>query len=734
MPNVTEKHVVGDRRSVMQQARLAVRDIYDAIVELVTNADDRYQQLQGEGTIEIMIERGRGKTERLLRVRDFADGMTLDVMDEKLSRTGGRVSGLELGLAVRGTNSRGAKDIAALGSVTFMSVARADGKLHQCEITDSFVFRPQGSHEPTPKSRQAVGIESGTGTLVTVRLGSNHSIPQHENLVERIQRLVALREILSDPKRRVVLHDSSKQKPVVLRTPVVEGKERIKEAFEVPGYPGARAKLIIVRAGSAFEREANRFRLGGILVKSRHAIHEATYFDADLESNPHALWFFGKLTCPMIDSLWNDFDDRFENGLEPEAANPVPILDPSRQTGLTREHPFVQALYREALKRLRPLVEEERQRDEKQRVAIESEATRKRLNALEKAASKFMEEFGQDEETARDPESRQDGSHFKSYGYLLSPPFSQIVVGHSQKFWLNVNQTVFPELEHGATVQIECLTPDIGAERRFVALEPHPQQEGVLRAVWNVKALSATPATGLRVRIGPIVAESAIEVFSTDAEKYKDVQSLMFTRRGYRVLTDGTRKRLKVLAPLSRVADQAQLEVELSSRHFKLSGPRILSAHGKFNVAIGELVLVSDGTEANGTVTVRCAGMEATAEIRSVVAPGAGLKIKLEDIDLKHQRSRWRQNVLEIAARHPSLSRYLGSKANDFPGQETKHFRVLVAEIVADAVCYKLLAQNVQANPEDYENADWDQYYADYSRYVSQFLPIAHKLQCPEGE
>ena len=126
--------------------------------------------------------------------------------------------------------------------------------------------------------------------------------------------------------------------------------------------------------------------------------------------------------------------------------------------------------------------------------------------------------------------------------------------------------------------------------------------------------------------------------------------------------------------------------------------------------------------------------MEATAEIRSVVAPGAGLKIKLEDIDLKHQRSRWRQNVLEIAARHPSLSRYLGSKANDFPGQETKHFRVLVAEIVADAVCYKLLAQNVQANPEDYENADWDQYYADYSRYVSQFLPIAHKLQCPEGE
>ena len=121
------------------------------------------------------------------------------------------------------------------------------------------------------------------------------------------------------------------------------------------------------------------------------------------------------------------------------------------------------------------------------------------------------------------------------------------------------------------------------------------------------------------------------------------------------------------------------------------------------------------------------------ATIRGAQAQTSGYSGVLEDIDLKHQRSRWRQNVLEIAAKHPSLSRYLGLKAADFPGQETKHFRVLVAEVVADAICAKLLAQNAQQNPEDYENADWDQYYADYSRYMSQFLPIAHKLQCPEG-
>ncbi len=732
MTLVKEKHVVGDRRSVMQQARLAIRDVYDAIVELVTNADDRYQHLNADGIIEIVVERGRGKSQRLLQVRDFADGMTLSVMDDKLSRTGGRVSGLEAGLDVRGTNSRGAKDIAALGNVSFQSIA-ADGQWHECEITDGFVFKLGATGQASPERRRQIGVERGSGTLVTVRLGANHSIPQFDNLKERIERLVSLRDVLSDPHRKVMLLDSSRQRAVQLRAPTFAGRERVAETFEVPGYSGATAKLVIWRSGTPFEREPGRFRLGGILVKSRHAIHESTYFDTELETNPHALWFYGRLSCPYIDDLWNDFDNRFEAGVPPEQTNPVPILDPSRQTGLTRGHPFVTALFREALKRLRPLVEEERQREEKQRAAIESDATRKRLNALEKAAAKFMQEFGEDEDTARDPDTSHIGSHFTTRGFVLSPPFAQIVREHSQRFWLTVSQEVFPELEAGASVQIECLTPEISADRRFVSLQPHPHQDGVLRAVWSVKALQATPATGIRVTAGPIFAESAIEVFETDADRYKDVSTLCIARKRYRLDTDGTRKRVRVLAPLSLVPEPRDLEVSLSNRHFRILGMKPLRPDQRLRVAVADLLVASDGEEATGTITVALAGQQARAELQAAPSPGAGLKIQLEDIDLKHQRSRWRKNVLEVAARHPSVARYLGSKASGFAGQESKHFRLLVAEIVADAICYKLLAQNIQANREDYEHADWDQYYADYSRLMSEFLPVAHKLQCPDG-
>jgi hypothetical protein len=107
---------------------------------------------------------------------------------------------------------------------------------------------------------------------------------------------------------------------------------------------------------------------------------------------------------------------------------------------------------------------------------------------------------------------------------------------------------------------------------------------------------------------------------------------------------------------------------------------------------------------------------------------GAGITIRLEDIDLGNQRYRWRQDVLEIAGRHPSLRRYLG---DGFRGQEEKYFRVLIAEIVAEAACARAVRSTVRTaeDPREFEGADWDQYYALYCKFMTEFLPIAHRTQ-----
>jgi hypothetical protein len=732
MATTQTRRIEVDTRALIQNAKLSIRDVYDAVVELVTNCDDRYQILERPGKIEIEVERRKGRRPSIFRVRDFADGMTSRVMEEKLSRLGGRVSGMELGQAVRGTNSRGAKDVAALGPVRFESIA-GDGRFHRCEITEYFEFVIHPSRQVTREVRRAIGVHRGTGTLVTIEVQAHHTIPRHDNLAEHVSLLVPLRGILSDPDRKIVVRDLVQDRETTLSPPKLEGQPRVMESFEVPGYPDARAKLVIERSRRPFEREKSRFRQGGILVRSRHAVHESTYFAPELENDPHALRFFGKLTCPFVDELWNAFDDAIESRAEPDPANPHPILDPTRRTGLTRDHPFVESLFGEVLKRFRPLVEEERQRDERQRAAIESEATRKRLDALEKAAVRFMQEFGEEDEPARDPDGKDVESRFREVGYALNPPYVQMIRGESRRFWFNVHQSTFPELEVGANLQVECLSADIVADRSVFGLQLHPTRESVLRSVWSVRALSPTAATGLRVRVGSIVAESLVEVLESEAHRWAHVEELCFSHRRYRMSTDSKRKRIRILAPLSAVPEPRRIDVEAADPEFTLSGEAILRSQPRLAVAVCDLHVKGSGDEAKSTLTARLDDAKATAEIVAVLPMGAGLSIRLEDIDLGDQRYRWRQNVLEIASKHPSIRRYLGDKAHGFPGQETKHFRVLLAEIVAEAVCAQVISRNVLTNPEEYPGADWDDYYSEFSRLMTRFLPTAHKLQCPEG-
>ena len=216
-------------RRVVQDAKLAIRDVYDAIVELVTNSDDRYQILGTSGRVEIELgRRGRGQSS-ILRVRDFADGMTAEQMNRKLGRIGGRVSGMEEGKAVRGTNSRGAKDIAALGKVTFESIA-GDGRMHTCRIFPNMEYEADNSRKVTPAVRRRLGIGEDTGTVVTIEIDPTHRIPKIDTLVPNVARLVRLRDIVWQRQTTLVARGLTKGKDreVSLHRPA--GKRRVSQS------------------------------------------------------------------------------------------------------------------------------------------------------------------------------------------------------------------------------------------------------------------------------------------------------------------------------------------------------------------------------------------------------------------------------------------------------------------------------------------------------------------------
>jgi len=727
---LAEREIQVEPRYQLQNASLAIRDVYDAAEELITNSDDRYQILGTPGRIEIEVKRQRGNQPEIFRVRDFADGMSAEDMDVKLSRRGGLVSGLESGKDVRGTNSRGAKDIAILGTVTFESIKNE--MYHKCTLQRT-KFRPFTSKPATEQCRRVLGIPTGSGTVVTIECRSV-SMPQHSTLLENLARLVPLREIVGNPNRTIVVRDLNKERedPVMLPSTVAE--DRLKETFAIPGYGDATAKLVIRRADRQFTGEKSRFRLGGILVKSRHAVHESTLFDPQLEHDVNASWFVGRLTCRYIDDLWNDYDQRVLHDRDLPASNPCPVIDPSRKSGLTREHPFVKALFAEVLKRLRPLVEEERRRTEKERASIENSATRRRLNKLEQAAAKFIDQERKDDEPSRDPNSSAVSRQLRIAGYSLNPPFRQFLRGETARCWLNVNQTAFPEVEIGTTVQIECLSDEIESDTKAIGLAPHPTIANLLQAVWKVTAVKKTRATMMRVQAGPIRAEAAFEVFENIKEKYAHIRAFEFSSKRYKVPANTKKKKITLYCPLSLITGATPVDVSCSSARVTVGGDRTLVRREDLGIAVCSFYVSARDSDVVAKLTAKCLQQNAEAEVQTEAPEGSGIKISIEDVDLGNQRYMWRQNVLEIAAKHPSLHRYLGSAAEGFRGQETRHFRLLIAEIVAEAVCARVVAYREGNYEYEDENPDWNFYYAEYSRLMTAFLPIAHALQVADAD
>jgi hypothetical protein len=189
---------------------------------------------------------------------------------------------------------------------------------------------------------------------------------------------------------------------------------------------------------------------------------------------------------------------------------------------------------------------------------------------------------------------------------------------------------------------------------------------------------------------------------------------------------------VRVLAPYPDVIGvPTECDIVSSDAAFHIAGDRILRPRADWGIAICRLRVTADKPERRSKLIVRVAGQECSADIVSREPIGSSISIEVKNVDHVNQRYRWRGTVLEIAGKHPSVRRYLGPP-QEFAGQEEKHFRVLLAEIVAEAVCSLVISKNAGQRPEEYNDYDWDAYYASYTKLMTEFLPIAHESQVRE--
>lgn len=316
----------------------AVRDVFDALVELVTNSDDSYHRLFVSGSSDkdggqILLEymEQRKDAPSLLSIRDRAEGMTLQDMLSKFGEVGTRTSTE----GDRGFMARGARDCTELGELLVESIR--DDRYYACKITPTLEIIPLSdgtSPFNTLAKRQQLGIARGDGTSVTLSVASHHKMPRVARIVTELPWHFAIRDMLSQrssTRLQVVNLNTPSDPPqrCVFRSPDAEIIEDHLE-YRIPQYPEAVAHLTILRAPEPFETTTDRrFRRSGFLVKSERAIHDCTLFLPEFENSPHAARYFGRIDCPYIDRLLSEYDDYRLRGTPFPKSNPILLIDPT---------------------------------------------------------------------------------------------------------------------------------------------------------------------------------------------------------------------------------------------------------------------------------------------------------------------------------------------------------------------------------------------------------------------
>jgi hypothetical protein len=111
---------------------------------------------------------------------------------------------------------------------------------------------------------------------------------------------------------------------------------------------------------------------------------------------------------------------------------------------------------------------------------------------------------------------------------------------------------------------------------------------------------------------------------------------------------------------------------------------------------------------------------------------GVDLEFKLVPFSLgKNYRAVWdrkQPNKLLITTQHESISRYLGFDSEGYPGQHGQAFRVLLAELISDNVCRRIVEEHARSLPHELD------VYVLHNRLMKEFTPIAHRVQLSEAE
>lgn len=730
-----------DDRYFLQTAEAAMKgDVIRGLVELITNSDDSYSNIgENNGIIKITIDRKRKSKNSTIKVLDMAAGMTMDEMLKKLKRVGGMTSGFieSKGQRVRGLMGRGAKECVVFGNLKYQSIKYRE--YSEVELKKPAIFKPVVQKKATAIERIDIDIERGNGTLVTLEVGSQFKIPSHESLINNLPRYYSLRDIAADPNRKLILTDgnNSKKEGVRLQYNYPQGEIVFDDKISIPDYPEAEAHLVIQKSPNRIKNDSGSpYWEGGILIKSNYAIHEVSSLSKKIENNPYFDFYFGKVICPYIDKLAIDYENAETRKWSHSAENPSRIIDPLRSEGIAKNHPFTKSLYREIKKHVNVLLKKDEDSAKQKTKEIENNKTKDRFRKLASEVGKFIKDNIEDVEI--EDENYLTESEIRSKGIVIIPGGLKIPIGEERKAYVYCCPSLEQKEKH---VVISTDSDILKLSSEIIGLIDRGKDDGILVGSFSVKG-SKKGSTKIKLIWGKIDKYLSVSVVES-SEINRDIKEFQFEKDNYSV-KEGKKKNIRIFAHYQKfIYGRVKLKMSIeNNKYCKLLTENIILDYNRKSeeifgrrLAIGTVKIA--GLKAGGPIklSVTLQDKEISTKIRVIPKKdfGQDFEIKIVDEDLGDQRSVLIENKLKINGRHKNIKRYLGP-GPDFVGQDSIHFRLLMAELIADTVARRVLELNAQKNVAGYRDMDATGFYRKHRGFMNSFLEKAHLIQIPGSE
>jgi hypothetical protein len=513
-------------RVILEQAKTTIQDLIDAAVELITNSDDSYKQLEREkikhdGEITIYVKRAKGGMCKEFWVRDFAEGMSKEKLKQAIEY-GAKTSAFHKGRSARGLFGRGLKEaILSLGEgeiYTARDGALNIARLWWDEKKEEALYRLISNLNSPNLKYVDEDVEEfvkrgRNGTFIKIEVKNEKMvIPEYDKFKFQLANHYALRDINSSKNREIILIFEDERRRTKFKSKIEfiwpEGKLREENRIiTLPKY-NDQVRVNIWESSLPLSSQPIRYdpyAKAGILIKTEDTILDNQLFKFD--SDPAAFYFWGEAIC-------NGIAERVRKGEKG-------IIDPNRG-GIKWKHDYCKYIKEEIEKILEPLIREKKQSlelGEKKPISRKTKEMLKDVSKLlDKWAKKEFKEWKGPEEL---PELRVDS-------LIIIPNKANIEVDEPRTLSIYAPRELIEKAGTKVIITSDCSDIKIvspGTKRLTMYLElplkPHPKDINIYYNFFKIRGRELGKQAYISCNLGNQEATTLVVVKQPTIKKRK---------------------------------------------------------------------------------------------------------------------------------------------------------------------------------------------------------------------